>query len=493
MKVTIFGSCRQQPLSKHYTVSSIQDTLTYPHYTKEIIQAIEYCKGIHDMKSSDTLYCFRTCILHKREISNRNDLIREFEETDLFVIEIASRISYEYNNLYVHHILTEEQYGFENRNQIVQRDLSDVEIEQDIIKIKELIYPKKLLIVSHIYTRPSGRRYDLIQHIDRVCLTHNIPFLSPSEYLHNRQDIYQDESVLSHFTDIGKEVMSHIYKNTIEYLCNKKVVVFVLKQQYYNYKQTPTEYFWGMGDMVRAIYGMYIKSRKYKFNLIIDISNHPISKYLENIMHDYVSPMNDIINNMPLLVNNDIDIHVQQHINSSNEVTYIGAHCGLEIYNNNEYEQEAKIFIKRHIRPNARFLSFFNEKIGDWNISTMDVIHYRLGDNELVLHNVNSDKIEYCYQHMLQQINKNTILLTDSSALKSYVKEKKCNVYTFDHDIGHIGYDTSEHKIMNSLFEYFLLTKVKLIKTHSVYSWISGFTFSIHKIYDVPITSTTCF
>lgn len=222
MKVTIFGSCRQQPLSEHYTVSSIQETLTYPHYTKEIIQAIEYCKGTHNMKSSDTTYCFRTGILEKREISNRNNLIIEFEETDLFVIEIASRISYEYNNLYVHHILTEEQYGFEHRDQIVQRDLSDEEIEKDIIRIKELIYPKKLLIVSHIYTRPTGKRYDLIRHIDRICLSHNIPFLSPSDHINN-DDIYLNESVLAHFTEKGKYIMSNIYKSTIDYVFNKKI------------------------------------------------------------------------------------------------------------------------------------------------------------------------------------------------------------------------------------------------------------------------------
>ena len=46
MKITIFGSCRQQALGKYYSTTSIQESLTYPHYTKEIIQAIEYCKGI---------------------------------------------------------------------------------------------------------------------------------------------------------------------------------------------------------------------------------------------------------------------------------------------------------------------------------------------------------------------------------------------------------------------------------------------------------------
>ena len=490
MKITIFGSCRQQPLSENYTVTSIQETLTYPHYTKEIIQAIEYCKGIHDMKSSDTLYCFRTCILHKREISDRHNLIREFEDTTLFVIEIASRISYEYNGLYVHHILTEEQYGFENRHQIVQRDLSDTEIEQDIIRIKELLYPKKLLIVSHIYTRPCGKRYDLIQQIDRICLSNNIPFLSPSEYINNQQDVYLDEPILSHFTDKGKHVMSNIYKSTIDYICNRKTVVFVLKQKYYNYQQTQTSCFWGMGDIMRSIYGMYKKSKKYHFKLIIDLSNHPISNFIEQNKHEYRIFLSDIIDDIPLLVDDELDIHIQQHMNSNNEVTYIGAHCGLNVYQPSDYDQEAKKFIKRNIRPTNDFLSFFNEKTGDWDISNMVVIHYRLGDNELVLHNVNTNIIEYCYQHMLKQLTTNTILLSDSSALKSYVKEKQCNIYLFEHEIGHIGYDTSRHKIMNSLFEYFLLTKVKSIKTYTTYNWISGFVYSIHKIYDIPITSS---
>jgi hypothetical protein len=487
MKITIFGSCRQQPLSEYYTVSSIQDTLTYPHYTKEIIQAIEYCKGIHDMKSSDTLYCFRTCILHKREISNKNNLIREFEETDLFVIEIASRIAYEYNNLYVHHILTEEEYGFTNRDQIVQRELSDIEIEHDIVRIKELLYPKKILIVSHIYTRPYGKRYDLIRHIDRVCLRHNIPFLSPSEYIGQRSDIYQDEPVLSHFTEVGKQYMSRLYKNTIDDVCKEKKIILVLKQTYYNYQQTPTSCFWGIGDMMRSIYGVYKKSKKYNVKLILDVSQHPISNFLELIRHD--TPfIND--RDIPLLVNDEIDTHIQQHLNSNDEVTYIGAHCGLDAYDISEYDQDAKIYIKRHIVPNADFLSFFYGKIGNLSLSTMDVIHYRLGDSELVTNQIVMNKIERCFHHLIPQLSTNTILLSDSSSLKSYVKEKNINVYLFEHEIGHIGYDTSNHKIMNSLFEYFLLTKVQSIKTYTVYPWISGFVYSIHKIYDIPITSS---
>ena len=44
--ITILGSCRQESLYKNYNITSIQKNISYPHYTKEIIQAIEYCKGI---------------------------------------------------------------------------------------------------------------------------------------------------------------------------------------------------------------------------------------------------------------------------------------------------------------------------------------------------------------------------------------------------------------------------------------------------------------
>ena len=70
MKISIFGSCRQYPLKKYFNTTSFQDDLTYPHYTKEIIQAIEYCNGTSQLNQSDTMYCFRTGILNNCEINN---------------------------------------------------------------------------------------------------------------------------------------------------------------------------------------------------------------------------------------------------------------------------------------------------------------------------------------------------------------------------------------------------------------------------------------
>ena len=53
MKITIFGSCRQV-IEQEFVISKIQEELTYPHYSKEIIQAIEFCKGISNIPEDIT-------------------------------------------------------------------------------------------------------------------------------------------------------------------------------------------------------------------------------------------------------------------------------------------------------------------------------------------------------------------------------------------------------------------------------------------------------
>lgn len=44
MKITVLGSCRQYSLREDYSVTNIQEDISYPHYTKEILQVINFCK-----------------------------------------------------------------------------------------------------------------------------------------------------------------------------------------------------------------------------------------------------------------------------------------------------------------------------------------------------------------------------------------------------------------------------------------------------------------
>lgn len=217
MKITILGSCRQDSLYTLYPVTSIRNELTYPHYSSEIVQAIEFCKGISTIPPEMTQHVFRSGILGKYQI-NPQRFYDEFNNTELFVIEIASRISYMYNGWYVHHILGEQQYGFKHISDIIQRDLTDEEIEADLIKIKTLLSPKKIMVVSHIYTRTTGKRYELVKLLEKICSKHTIPFFDPSVQLKDsdQEKLYVNEALLSHYTPYGHSEVAIQYDRFIK-------------------------------------------------------------------------------------------------------------------------------------------------------------------------------------------------------------------------------------------------------------------------------------
>jgi len=168
---TIFGSCRQESIYciPEAKVTGIRDNITYTHYTKEVLELIKYCKYGH-LSPEETLTSFRTPILHNRKLYYNNILINNFNNTNVFFIEIASRVSYEYNGVYVHHILSSNE---ELKNNIIIKKHNDEEIE---IK-KQLNRP--IIIVSHIVTYNYGTRYELLKLLEKICLKHNILFINP--------------------------------------------------------------------------------------------------------------------------------------------------------------------------------------------------------------------------------------------------------------------------------------------------------------------------
>ena len=218
MKLTILGSCRQDSLYHMFPVTPIRDSLTYPHYTKEVIQALEFCQGISPIPRELTRSLFRTGILSKKTLEP-SWFFEDFFTTDVFVIEIASRITYMYKGFYAHHIVTEPQYGFPDPENVVQGISTDEEIEADLIRIKDLLRSKKYMIVSHIYTRQTGKRYELVKLLERLCARHAIPFFDPVVRSGLLPDgIYKEEALLSHYTDYGHTQIAPHYKKFIESL-----------------------------------------------------------------------------------------------------------------------------------------------------------------------------------------------------------------------------------------------------------------------------------
>jgi hypothetical protein len=217
MNITILGSCRQHTLKNKYNVTNIQEELSYPHYTKEILEVINYCKNNH-IKQQETINIFRTPILTKTP-ANFDKLNNEFNSTNIFILEIASKIKYNYNNIYVHHIATEEKYNISIINEIkIEMQLKE-EIEKDILIIKNELN-KPFIIVSHLVTKNSGERYNLSCWLEEICLKYNIPFINPVKELIkkdvNLEDIFLKENIINHYSEKGHNEILKIYSEYIE-------------------------------------------------------------------------------------------------------------------------------------------------------------------------------------------------------------------------------------------------------------------------------------
>ena len=121
------------------------------------------------------------------------------------------------NGFYLHHILSEESYNFYDRQNIEISDLTDNEIEEDLLKIRDLLSPKPFIVVSHFYTRKTGKRYELVELLRNLTTKHNIPFIDPMDHLsqYDPRIIFLMEPVLSHYTDFGHKLISQVYKNVI--------------------------------------------------------------------------------------------------------------------------------------------------------------------------------------------------------------------------------------------------------------------------------------
>ncbi|AYV75274.1 MAG: hypothetical protein Terrestrivirus1_148 [Terrestrivirus sp.] len=222
--ITIFGSCRQHSIKNHFTVMNIQECLGYPHYSKETIQEIKLLKNL--LNYNDLPHCFRTDLLNRKSLSitpeQLSGLRDEFINTDVFIIEIASRISYEYEGKYTPYAVIDPQYNIPFRNDIKICYQSDQEIENDIIEIIKLLAPKPVIIISHICSYSHGKRYELAKLLENICLRHHIVFYNPSVLTesHKYSDLYVPESVLAHYTDYGHNIVSLEYKKLIDNVLN---------------------------------------------------------------------------------------------------------------------------------------------------------------------------------------------------------------------------------------------------------------------------------
>jgi hypothetical protein len=91
------------------------------------------------------------------------------------------------------------------------------EIENDILEIKKLLEPRKILFVTHYNSKYNGEyiesRNNLIITVREICEKYKIPVINPTEILkdYKQEDIMTED--LGHYTPLGASKFSEYINN----------------------------------------------------------------------------------------------------------------------------------------------------------------------------------------------------------------------------------------------------------------------------------------
>ena len=250
-----------------------------------------------------------------------------------------------------------------------------------------------------------------------------------------------------------------------------KTVIQVYKIGYTNVECNDRDNYHGIGDFLRSTLGMYRLSKIYNFRLFVDYSLHPIHKYIESHTHEHTR----IVKETPIQLFCGKDA-ILEHVDSEDITVFFGW-FGMEVYKVPITPEECT-FMKSILVPTKSMQEYIDLKMREIPYKNFNIIHYRLGDDELV----RSSLRNYTMTHITENIEPNTVLISDSARFKKTVSESNLDVFMFNDNVYHLGY-SKDDDIKHTVFEFFLLKNAYHIKSYTVYHWESGFVNAASIIY----------
>lgn len=283
----------------------------------------------------------------------------------------------------------------------------------------------------------------------------------------------------NHSSNIRSNKYTKFLSRNIPIQNDKKSVIMVWKQSFYNLSK---DNFWGLGDLVRGVIGLFKLSKKYNFKIIIDLSLHPLSNFLKYEDHYYSNIVREIQDKIPFIMANEAESYIVNKLyKEGREYVCMCSNMSLSSYDS-ECSEELTEFVKSIFCPN----DMFSEYLKKFPIKESYIIHYRLGD---FCDNCNYD-YKNPYDHLLRQYKENDIFITDSQKFKDIVS-RNSDIDVLNTKVCHIGYDNCYEELRDTLVEFFMIMNSKGIRSFSKYAWISGFVYVIHYVFKVPLEGYT--
>lgn len=310
---------------------------------------------------------------------------------------------------------------------------------------------------------------------------------------------------------------------------NKKLRNTIIINSYYDESSS------GIGDFLRGCCYLHTILSNRGLNFEIDFKNHQIGHFIKSKCKHRYKNIFDTEKNLKEQANvfNYFE-NMKKNLDAS--LSLSGKTCGLfkkkiPIFSNYSdfifKDTQGKLNYtiqnktKRFMRSNIIFDKTIEDKFKDIGIKKYDVVHFRLGDYQILKDNnikteanykdnINTIKfnIDYykCLSLIIQSIINTrdyVILLSDSNSLKDYAyknipRKYASKLIVLHYDSFHCSSNPGflgniinkldkKKKMLYVALDMKICTKAQKIVSYSVYPWGSGFTFWLSKIYDIPI------
>ena len=481
--ITIFGSCRQDSLYSHFKVTKIRDGLTYPHFSKEVLQAIKYCKNVEpDIKIQD--WIFRNSAIGKK-ILDRKQLAREFKRTDIFVVEIASLIEYKYQDLFLHHEIYDSYESTIQKNIKFSPPRADIEVREqtleelktDLQEIVKLLGKNRLVFATHFSTRSSGKRTELIDALTAFCWVNDIQVFNPTEMLefYTEDQLFEKETVLSHFTPFGHKVAGYRLKELVERTYNLQFNKSKLLVQKFE-KPTSSEdgFTSGYGDFLFGAAKVFEVSKKLGLFPSVDFSETALNNFYKSKQtSSYENPVKKIFHE-----DADVEFYSQNNVFTNKRPKL-------------KFDLELRDFIFRNCLEKKRdYSQFINNELGKHCSKTSDfaVLHIRVSDKFDTFPEQNIiDLVRSIAVEIENRDKYELIVISNSNVIRECIDKVGIKVPRLF--ANHSSDPTvSAEDLKGTFFEFELMGRSKEIYSFSTYGWGSGFSTMASLIFNVPLT-----
>jgi hypothetical protein len=265
----------------------------------------------------------------------------------------------------------------------------------------------------------------------------------------------------------------------------------------------------GIGDFLRGCFSFMQIAELLKLEFDFDISNHPISKYIENttnvkgldyknieIYYEYNRSKTDKHNyeDTPININTNFLNTTINWLNSKDCEIFGFFSNAFPSFNKHTPEGINKLNTK--LQPNMLMQRYIDKTLVELNLQKKGygVIHIRTGDKYMV----NDEKMNINFINYIKTIitsfvipGRKYLIISDSNQLKLHLKTYP-NFYILIKNIEHLGGEAMKSHdtdgVMNTMLDYYLMSYSNAIISLSIYEHVSGFSKYCAILNNIPFT-----